>query len=191
MISKKLFYSCMLIFFCNASSAVTDPSNSIDPIVFDIDGVKIGDTLPDNFFNQYCHHAIKGNKEVECKKTIELNNIKLSILYFVYNEKLLAISINYPSSEYTALINTYTQIFSEKPHNKKEEPVLLSTGIEYTNKKTSWNTMSGEFVIEKYGTSFQKGIAYILSNEYEEYKAIKKEEINPGVMRKLFGDIFN
>jgi hypothetical protein len=189
--SKKILFLCILSYSCAAFSVAQDSSVPINKIDFEIGGIKLGDTLTESFSKQHCQYSLKDNEEVECKRIINFHSIKLSILYFFYDEKLLAISIKYPSSNYNDLIKIYTKKFSQSPHNEKAEPIFLREGDSHVNMKTSWNTTSGKFVIEKYGNSFQKGIAYLSSEDYGKYKTKKKEEINPGVMRKLFGDIFD
>ncbi len=179
-----LFYSCAVF------SGVPDSSTIVKQLEFDINGMKLDDKLTTEFFNKYCPSREKGNSEIECKQSLKLKGVKLSILYFFYDAKLLAISFYYPSSKYSDLIEIYTRKFSQLPENK-EEPILLSTGVKYTNKKASWNTTSGEFVIEQYWNSFKKGSAHLLSAEYEKYK-IKKSKIDEeSILEQIFGDIIN
>jgi hypothetical protein len=190
-ISKKIILVVFLFYSCTAFSGTPDSSTLDKPLKFDLNGVKPGDKLTEEFFNKHCPSRLKGSSEIECKQRLELNGIKISILYFFYDEKLLAISFNYPSLQYDDLIRTYTRKFSRPPHNKKEDPILLSTGVKYTNKKASWNTASGEFVIEQYWNGFNKGSAHLLSLEYEKYKIRKSKESTEGVIEKIFGDIFD
>jgi hypothetical protein len=191
MMSKIILIATITLFFSGiAFSAVPDSAVPVKQIEFDIDGLMLGDELTETFFNQYCPSRSKGKNSIECKRSLKLNGIKLSVLYFFHDHRLLAISISYLSSEYRALIKTYKRKFSQSPSNV-EEPILLSTGVEYTNIKSSWSTTSGEFVIEKYGNNFKKGIAYLLSDKYEKYKEKKKEEMSPGFIKKIFGDIIN
>lgn len=192
MISKKIILTSILFYSCVSFSGEPGSASLNKQLEFDINSMKIGDKLTEEFFNKYCPPLSKDNAEIECKQNFKLNEIKLSIRYFFYNAKLITISFVYPSSKYNDLIKTYTEKFSESPHNTKEESVLLSTGVEYTNQKASWNTISGEFVIEKYWNNFKKGYAHLLSTEYEKYK-IKKSEgnNNEGIFKKIFGDILD
>lgn len=188
MLNNKLIFMAMVILFFTGTVFAENPE-AIKQVEFDLDGMKPGDRLTKEFLNKYCPSRLRDNETVECRQSLNLDGIDLSILYFFSNARLLAISINYPSSEYKSLIETYTRKFSQSP-SSKEEPILLSTGVEYTNIKSSWNTTSGEFVVEKYGTNFNKGVAYLLSDGYENYKIKKAEEVKSGVMKKLFGDIY-
>jgi len=191
MIRKILLIAIAALLFSESAFSVTEGSEaSFKQVEFDINGNKVGDKLTKEFFNQYCPSESKDKEYIECKETIELNGVKLSILYFFYDTKLLAISMSYPSSQYDLLINTYTKKFSTSAFSK-DEPILVANSVEFTNKKSSWNTISGKFVIEKYGTGFTKGIAYLKSDGYEQYVVKKKEEIEPGIIEKIFGDIFD
>jgi hypothetical protein len=190
---KKVILLGILLFSCSAYSAARDSIVSSRQVNFDIDGVKLGDKLKESFFSQYCPSMQSDSDEIECRNIIEMDGVKLSIVYFFYESRLLAITIKYPSQRYADLIKTYTTKFSQSPHNNQEESILLSTGIEYKNEKSSWNTISGKFVVEKYGSSLQKGVAYLFSREYERYKIKKVEEIkrsDQSFIRKIFGDIF-
>jgi hypothetical protein len=188
LIPKKIISIGAVLFLFSPFSMASDAAEQIK---FDINGIELGDKLSEVFFNKYCPSKYKGKSEIECKQKISLDGINLSIIYFYYDAKLLAISIDYPSFQYGDLIKTYTRKFNKSPHNNKQEAILISTGEEYTNKQSSWKTMSGEFVIEKYGNNFKRGIAYLSSFDYEEYKIKKNEAINPEFLDKLFGDIFN
>ncbi len=182
-----LIATAALFFSGPVFSAVADSSRQKE---FDINGMKIGDKLTEEFFAQHCPSKSKDSKVVECKQKTELSGVQLSILYFFYDARLLAISMAYPSSHYKTLKKTYTKKFSTSPFSKNE-PILVGNSVEFTNKKSSWNTISGKFVIEKYGTGFTKGIAYLKSDEYERYVVKKKEDVSPGIFKKIFGDIFD
>jgi len=187
LIPKKIISIGAALFLFSPFSMASDAAEQIK---FDINGVELGDKLSEVFFNKYCPPKYKGKSEIECKQNISLDGINLSIIYFYYDAKLLAISIDYPSSQYGNLIKTYTRKFDKSPHDNKQEAILISTGEEYTNELSSWKTMSGEFVIEKYGNNFKRGTAYLLSYAYEDYKIKKSEAIDSGFLDKLFGDIF-
>ncbi len=192
MVNKKLILIGALLFYSCASFSVAQDSSILDKQPdFDINGMKLGDKLTVAFFNKHCSSANIDNAEIECKQKIKLNGIKLSILYFFHNGKLIALSFNYPSSKYSDLIDVYTKKFELSPHSNTEEPILLSTGAKYTNKKVSWNTASGEFVIQQYWNNLKKGSAHLSSTEYDKYKLSKSEKFNEGIIEKIFGDIFD
>jgi hypothetical protein len=194
LLRNKVILLAILLFSCSAYSTAQDSIVSSRQVKFDIDGVKLGDKLKESFFSKYCPSIPSDSDEIECKNNIELDGIKLSIVYFFYKSRLLAVTINYPSLKYDNLIKTYTTKFSQSPHNNQEESILLSTGVEYKNEKSSWNTISGKFVIEKYGNSLQKGVAYLFSREYERYKIKKTEEIqrsDQSFLKIIFGNIFD
>jgi hypothetical protein len=191
MINKLILVLAVTLFLSgNAFSAVTYSSTSFKQVEFDINGIKIGDELTEKFFNKYCFSELKDSDSIECKQRIKFNDVTLSVLYFFYDAKLLAISITYPSSQYKTLVDSYKKKFTISPF-KQSEPILVSTDEKYINEKSSWNTTSGEFVVERYGNSLKKGIAYLMSDEYEKYVIKKKEEINPGIFRKIFGNILD
>ncbi|MBL1142697.1 MAG: hypothetical protein HND53_11760 [Proteobacteria bacterium] len=181
-----------LLYSSASYSGVHDLPNVIDNLPdFEFNNMKLGDNLSTVFFDKYCPAALKDSAEIECKQKTELSGINLSILYFFYNKKLLAISFNFPSSNYNDLIDIYTEKFSQSPHSNSEEPLLLNTETKYINEKSSWNTTSGEFVIAKYWNNVKKGSAHIMSNDYEKYKVDKREKLNEGIFKRIYRAIFD
>ena len=183
--SKNIMLFSLLLYSC-ASHSLAKNSTSVVKPDFDINGVRLGDELSESFFKKHCPVKLKDSEEIECKKRVELDGIKLSIVYFFYKEKLLGLMVNYPSSNYNDLVNVYTKIFSQPPHSNISEKLLLNTDDQYINEKVSWDTTSGEFEISKYWNNLKTGAAIIVSSDYENYKAEKTGLLQEGFFKRMY-----
>jgi hypothetical protein len=164
--------------------------NAIENIEFNIGGLTIGDKLTGEFSDKYCPKRNKEKKEIECKRVLDIDRIKINVLYLFYESSLVAVSFSYDAQLYRDLVKAYSKKLSHNPHESIEEPINLRTGVEYTNKKKLWHTASGDFFIENYGNNFTRGHAHIHSHEYFKYRSDKKDQINEGEIKKLLGKIF-
>ena len=180
---KKL---CFLSILFYASSA-----NAIKQFEFDLNGLRVGDKLTEEFFINYCPKKDKGKKEVECKGKQDIDGVQVSVLYLFYDSSLVTVSFSFKSQMYRKLVKAYSKKFSDISHEDIEEPIKLRSGVEYTNKKALWVTTSGNFIIEKYRNSFSNGYAHLDSHEYNSYVATKKSERNDGNSKKIFRELFN
>lgn len=160
--------------------------NAIEQIDFDINGLKVGDKLTEEFFNNYCSKEDRKKKEIECKQELKINEIPVTAIYFYYDSSLISILLTYKSDLYHDLVKAYTIKFKHDPHKNIEEPINLRTGVQYTNKKVLWITTSGNFIIEKYSNNFNKGNAHLDSNKYIQYLAKKKSKRNDNRRYKIF-----
>ena len=180
---KSLFF--LFIFFFAADV------NAIEKIEFDINGLKIGDKLTDEFFNNYCSKKNRGKKEIECKQKLKIDEIPVTAIYFYYDFSLISVLLTYNSDLYDDLVKAYKIKFRHFPDKNIEEPINLRTGVQYTNQKVLWVTTSGDFIIEKYSNSFHDGNAYLKSNEYVKYLEKKKNDSNDGILKRIFSKIFH
>ena len=181
--NKRLF----LVIFLLSSVNV----NAKEEVEFDINGVRVGDKLNEEFEKRHCLEKQKIKKEVECKNKTRVNGVDVTARYFFYDSSLLTISLIYDSRFYNELVKSYSNKFSRRPHENIKEVIYHGEGERHTNKKVLWRTHSGNFAIEKYWNNFTKGYAYLESPEYIKYKQRKKDEVNGGIMKKIFGDFFN
>lgn len=190
MIRKLIFISVISLFYpCASCYAYAESLDSLKKSDFDINGLRIGDELSEKFLNKYCPFR-HDDKTIECKQNVILGGVKLSVLYFFHDEKLLSISFEYPSSEYHSLVNNFKRKLSKLP-SREVETISTGTGDKYMNNISSWDTNDGMFVIKKYGTSLTKGVAYLKSDRYEDYLNDKKKDYTPGYFKKIFGNIFD
>ena len=175
---KKLFYLCALFFV----TAV----NADEQIEFDINGLKIGDKLTEDFYNNYCPKKDGKTEELECKQELKINEIQVTALYFYYDATLISILLTYRSNLYNDLVKSYTKKFKHSPHKKIKELITLATGEKYSNEKASWVTTSGNLIIEKYGNNFSTGYVRLESNEYIKYLEEKKSSLTDSEIKKIF-----
>ena len=180
---KCLFLVLWVFFTVNVSAK--------EEIDFNVDGLRVGDKLNEEFEKSYCLKKRKIKKEIECKKKIKINEIDVMARYFFYDSSLVTISLIYDARFYNDLVKSYANKFSRRPHENIREEIYLDENEKYTNEKVLWKTHSGDFAIEKYWNNFTKGYAYLESPEYLKYRKRKENEINGGIMKKVFGDFFN
>lgn len=158
---------------------------------FDIDGLKIGDDLTEEFSEQYCPNRNSVRKEIECKRSQNINGVPVSVLYLFYDASLVTVSLSFESKDFPKLVWAYRDKYLDFPYEEIKEPILLGDGVEYRNEKVLWSTTAGEFVIEKYGHNFTKGYAHLDSHEYSKYINKKVNQRSGGKLISLFSEIFN
>lgn len=171
MIIIKILCFLPALFFASGAYA-------IEQVKFDINGLNVGDKLTGEFSSQYCPERTKGKKEIECRRKLTIDGVRVSALYFFLDSSLVTISLSYKSEQYNDLVKAYSKKFSKSPDKRSEESIVLSTGKKYTNKKVLWDTVSGNFIIEKYGNNFIRGYAHLDSHEYIKYMAEKKSALS-------------
>ena len=157
---------------------------------FDIDGLKIGDELTEEFSELYCRNKASGKREIECKQQLKIDGVPVSALYLFYDASLVTVSLSFESKVFSKLVRVYEDKYLDFPYNEVEEPVVLGDGAEYTNEKVLWATTSGNFVIEKYGHSLTKGYAHLDSQKYNKYVNKKKIQRSGGKLANLFSELF-
>ncbi|MEQ1837543.1 MAG: hypothetical protein ABL858_04265 [Candidatus Nitrotoga sp.] len=154
-------------------------------IAFDMGGMRIGDKLTEEFVYSHCPAKDKGKAERLCHKSITMEGGDVFVMYYFDDFKLIGVSLSYESSIFGDIVAAYANKFGQLPHEEKEEPVTTKAGVKYVNEVKSWNTDSGVFIIEKYGSYIDKGYAYLRSKEYEKYLLKKKVERQ----KKLGGEL--
>lgn len=193
MLFKNLFILPVLFFASsvNAIEQIEPDIIDLDIIEFEINGLKVGDKLTSEFFDDNCSKKDKGKIEIECKRKQDIDGVQVSVLYLFYDSSLATVSFRYKSEMYPELVKAYSKKFSHLPHKIIEEPIILSTGEEYTNEKVLWATASGDYYIEKYGNNFNQGYAHLDSHKYLQYVAEKKSERNDSNIGKIFRGLFD
>jgi hypothetical protein len=189
-IIKKVLLITTLLFYSCFSYSVEEEPVVTSPLIFEINEMKIGDVLTEEFFAKNCPASLKDSAEIECKQKIKLDEISLSVLYFFYDKKLLAISFNFSSTNYNELIAIYTKRFQRSPQ-LSEKLIVLNTGDEHINESAKWNMNAGEFVIEKYWNNLKKGSAQLVSSDYLKYKGDKSEVEEESFFKKVFRNMFD
>jgi hypothetical protein len=157
---------------------------------FDIDGLKIGDELTEEFSEQYCRNRASEKREVECKRKQKIDGVPVSVLYLFYDASLVTVSLSFDSEAFPKLVRVYEDKYLDFPYDEIEEPVVLGDGMKYTNKKVLWATTSGDFVIEKYGHNLTEGYAHLDSQKYNKYVNKKKIQRGGGKLASLFSELF-
>jgi hypothetical protein len=165
--------------------------NASEKPEFDIDGLKIGDKLTEEFSEQYCSNKNSGRKEVECKRNQKINGIPVSVLYLFYDDSLVTVSLSFKSKVFSKLVRAYRNKYLDSPYDQIEEPILLGNGEEFTNEKALWSTTAGDFVVEKYGHNFTEGYAHLDSHKYSKYINKKANQRNGDNLISFFSEIFD
>lgn len=176
----------LLLFFLIAASNV----NAIEQIDFELNGLKVGDKLTEQFKKKYCPKKSEGKKELECKKELTINGVDVSARFFFNDLSLITVSLTYDSKTYPDLVKAYSKSFSRGPHKNIKEAIDIGTGKKYTNEKVLWKTNSGDFTIEKYGSNLTRGYAYLNSPEYIQYLETKEKPADVGTIRNIFNQVF-
>jgi len=183
MILKNLLYLSVFLIFTNV--------NASEKPVFDINGLKIGDKLTEEFSEQYCPIKKNASKEIECKRDQAINGVPVSVLYLFYDDSLITVSLSFESKLFAKLVSAYRNKYLDSPFEQIEEPIFLGNGVEYTNKKVLWSTTVGDFVIEKYGHNFIEGYAHLNSDKYSKYTKKKVNQRSGGKLISLFSEFFD
>ncbi|MFT5451821.1 MAG: hypothetical protein ACI9N9_001307, partial [Enterobacterales bacterium] len=165
--------------------------NASEKPEFDIDGLKIGDKLTEEFSGKYCPIKNNGSKEIECKRKYDINGIPVSVLYLFYGDSLVTVSLSFESKVYSKLVRAYQNKYLDSPYEQFKEPILLGNGEEFTNEKALWSTTAGDFVVEKYGHNFTEGYAHLDSHKYSKYINKKVNQRNGGNLISFFSEIFD
>ncbi len=157
---------------------------------FDINGLKIGDELTEEFSEQYCRNRNSEKREIECKRKQKIDGVPVSVLYLFYDASLVTVSLSFDSKAFRKLVSAYEDKYSGFPNDEIGEPMVLGDGVQYTNEKVLWATTSGNFVIEKYGHNLAEGYAHLDSQEYNKYTNKKKIQRNSGKLANLISELF-
>jgi len=157
---------------------------------FDIDGLKIGDELTEEFSDQYCRNRASEKREIECKQKLKIDGVSVSVLYLFYDASLVTVSLSFDSKAFSKLVRVYEDKYLDFSYDEIEEPVVLGDGAEYTNEKALWATTSGDFIIEKYGYKLTEGYAHLDSQKYNKYVNKKKIQRSGGKLASLFSELF-
>ena len=182
MILKNLLYLSIFLISTNI--------NASENPEFDIDGLKIGDELTEEFSEQYCRNGDSEKREIECKRKQKIDGVDVSVLYLFYDASLVTVSLSFDSKAFPKLVRAYRNKYLDSPYEQLEELISLGDGMGYTNEKVLWSTNSGDFIIEKYGHNFIKGYAYLDSIKYNKYVNKKKIQRNNGKLASLLSELF-
>jgi hypothetical protein len=147
----------------------------VEPVKFDITGMKVGDRLTEKFAYSRCPGKDEGKPDIQCHEFIKIESGEILILYQFDDFKLVGVSLSFESDLFNDVVKAYTSKFGVSPHKTYQEPVVTRAGVKYTNEVVSWNTDSGEFVVEKYGGRVDKGHAQLRSPAWVRYIEKKKE----------------
>lgn len=162
--------------FLLVSIFIMSPAVAGETITFNMDGMRIGDKLTEEFAYSHCAAKDKGKAERLCHKSINMEGGDIFVIYYFDDFKLVGVSLSFKASMFGDIVAAYTNKFGQSPHKKNEETVTSRAGVKYINEIKSWKTDLGEFIIEKYGSSIDKGYAYLRSKQYERYLLKKKSE---------------
>lgn len=142
------------------------------PVPFEVKGMRIGDKITKEFFDNHCQIKDKLKADVVGSELIKINNKSVFVSYQFDDYKLITVSVVFDSDLYTNLVAVYTEKFGGPPHE--------------TEKTTaSWITDAGPFIIDKYGSPTGKGFAMLHSPEYYAYSARQKNKDTESLRGKL------
>jgi len=164
---------------------MVSPAIAGETIPFDVGGMRIGDKLTEEFAYSHCPAKDEGNAERLCHKSIKVERGDVFVMYYFDDFKLVGVSLSFKPSMFSDLITAYTKKFGQPPHEQKEEVMTTRAGVKYINEIKSWDTDSGAFIIEKYGSRIDSGHASLRSKEFERYLLKKKAERQ----KKLGGEL--
>ena len=146
------------------------------PVPFDIQGMRIGDRLTEEFRSRHCRAEDKGKPDVRGNDSIEIDGKRIFILFQFDDFKLVGVSLTFDPSAFDSIIDAYTDKFGVLPHYTKTTPVKTRLGASYTNVTARWITESGPFEVCKYGDSVDKGFAWLQSPEFSRYLERKQSQ---------------
>lgn len=124
------------------------------PVVMQIQGLQVGDTLPVDF---------------EKKQFVEINGEEMFISFYT-NEKneFIGFGATFNPRQYDYLVEMYTEKLGTGPHTTKTKTVKNIVGLELQNEISEWVTTDGVLQVHKYGVNFREGMVLYRSEELEE-----------------------
>lgn len=152
------------------------------PVEFDIGGLKIGDEITKAwtrgkvFDDERLRNKPKLTDGIfltyplSCSETIACEGGEILVHYQIDERRLIGVSLAFKSDLFPLLVKTYSAKFETDPHEIIAEPVTTKLGARYENERATWQTTSGPFILEKYGSNVEEGFGSLLTPELAEYR---------------------
>jgi hypothetical protein len=167
----------------------SDSRSPVTPTVrrvhFDLKGVKLGDPLTREFALAHGISSFPTAPDSECIDSVDFGSKTIIITYYFDEYKLVGIMLYYKSELFNDVLATYTTKFGTPPHDVSEEVVTNAFGAVFKNTIATWETVDGQFVMRRYGTSIDHGYAIVYSPAYTEMRERKEAERNAKLKNSL------
>ncbi|MGV3486916.1 MAG: hypothetical protein ACO1RT_21050 [Planctomycetaceae bacterium] len=152
------------------------------PVVsFDIQGMRIGDPLTDEFAYSHCPAIDKGKADMYCSESIEIGGHEVFVLFQFADFKLIGVSLSFKPDSYDQIVSAYTAKFGSKPHDLRVEELETRMGAKFENEIAVWNTDVGSFTVQKYAGSISDGSAILMTPQrlqlHERQRAEELEQL--------------
>jgi hypothetical protein len=167
------------------SEPTTIKAPEITKVLFDIKGMKIGDPLTEEFARNHFPTKDKGKPDITGGEFIEIDGCKIFVLYQFDNFKLIGVALSFESGDFATVLAAYKQKFGVPPHSIRTETVSTRQNINYENVIATWETTSGPFIVQKYGSTITDGSATLHSPEYDAYWSRRQEKESKELGNKL------
>lgn len=169
----------------DAVALVEPEPEPVEPVNFDIQGMKIGDKLiPQWAFSRMVSDQAF-NPEAHGVEEIDLGGYKARIHYQFDESRLVDVAIYFDPEAFPSLVRAYTNKFQTPPHEVKSEVMENLMGASIENTTASWHTTDGPFTISKYSNKITEGCARIASPQGKSYWARKARETAREMKNKL------
>jgi hypothetical protein len=143
-----------------------------DPVVFDIDGVRIGDSLEKakGHFKP-CDESLRKTGQLGYR-AIDVNDGVLKgqvILQFNFDDspKVIAFSLTYPSWYFDAIVEAYTKKLGAEPYKAWHETYTTLDGKEHFCEVKAWNTTDGDFTLRSLSRDGEHGCGWLCFPQWQ------------------------
>jgi hypothetical protein len=150
-----------------------------EPVIFDVDGVKIGDSLEKakTHFEPFEDGDARrktgqlGSRTINVRDDDGTLNGRV-ILYFLFDDapKVIAFGVNFPVWYYDAMVKSYTQKFGAEPYKSFFETYKTAKGEERIRKVVIWNTTDGDFILRSLNEDGAQGVGELCLSRWKAYR---------------------
>jgi hypothetical protein len=134
----------------------SEPKSEV-PVVFDIDGMRVGDALTPEFRQSYGQDKDSDNPYQACMKKIRVRGNEVYVTYHFDHSTLMTVVLSFEPELYAPIIQAYSEKFGVEPHATKSATVNATDGTEYKNEVAEWETADGPFTLVKHTGDLTKG----------------------------------
>ena len=159
-------------------------------IAFEAAGMQLGHKLTEQFAYSHCRSCDKGKPDRLCRKYIKMDGGTLFLWFHFFDWKLVTATLSFEPALYSTVVAAYTKKFGQPPHTQRHEtfrirPFHTKLGREYQNEIVTWETDSGTFLIQKYGSRIDMGHGELQSKEWEEALRRQKDANSSKISSEL------
>ena len=124
--------------------------------------MSIGEEVDAQFRKDHCR--VYRGKEL-CRRRVTVGGDEVSILYYIYREEFVGVSLSYPPSLYDTMVRVYADKFAQPPHREWDDEIQTRMGAKYLNEYAEWDVQYGQFRLQKYGAAVDTGRGHMLSEQ--------------------------